>query len=667
MPVRFLTDITPPPPGFEHSALTKRDLLTGNVALLVRTLDEAMTAIEPFRDRVRGGVVTIGDRFHIGRISPLLWHIEVTESSLPDISESMGEMMTIFTEVEQVYERSAHQERLLARTRNDLLVTRQDYDQATERVLERMAVITRLNEELKERIDQQVRMKQSLRESQQSLRTTLDSISDAVIATDAGARITRMNPAACKLTKWSADEAQGLPFAEVVVLKDAKSQLPSSIETFIDHKGTSGPERQTILIDRQGSERRVANRGAPIRSSEDKLEGYVIVLRDITEQHILEQQVQQGHKMEAIGHLAGGVAHDFNNTLAGIIGAAELLNLFVSDRPEALRYVQMILDTSEKAANLVGRLLAFSRKATKISSPIELHGVIEDALAILDRSFDRRIQTVRELTTERIDVVGDPAQLQSAILNLCINARDAMEGGGTLTIGTSLTELDHDACARSLFDIEPGQYVHIFVRDTGTGMTAEVQQHMFEPFFTTKEVGRGTGLGLATIFGTIEEHRGAIQVESTLGQGSVFHLYLPLALERPPLLEAAETSSMQGSGLILMIEDEPLIRTLGSSMLTELGYEVLLAGDGEQGLELFRRHREQIALVILDMVMPKMNGEDCFMAIQAEDPKARVILSSGFTAPDTVHRLRQMGLRGFLKKPFRQRELAQAIQEALRS
>ena len=378
-----------------------------------------------------------------------------------------------------------------------------------------------------------------------------------------------------------------------------------------------------------------------------------------------EEQLHHNQKMDAIGRLAGGVAHDFNNMLGGIIGAAELLEHRLPKNEDFSKYLGMIMKSAERAAKLAEQLLVFGRKQPIRSSAVDIHGVIHDTVDILRNTVDKRVTINLELDAELSTVFGDLTLLQNVFLNLGINSAQAMPEGGTLSFHTVTNTLDDTYCTDSPFELTPGRYIDIAVRDTGCGMDPEIQGRIFEPFFTTKAQLQGTGLGLAAAYGTVQQHKGEIYAYSESGTGTSFRILLPLT-EQDEEREKAPEVCQPGAGVILVVDDEPVLRATAENCLTHCGYEVLLAADGEEAVACYREHSDRIDLVVCDMIMPRMNGRDCFAALKKLNPDVRVLLASGFTQPEDTREMREQGLAGFIMKPFRGVELSRAVADAMK-
>ena len=379
----------------------------------------------------------------------------------------------------------------------------------------------------------------------------------------------------------------------------------------------------------------------------------------------LEEQLSHSRKMDAIGQLAGGVAHDFNNMLCGIRGAAQLLATSkMKLNKQGLEYVDMILKASTRAAELTAKLLAFGRKGAVASTAVDIHSILNDTLAILNKTINKNINIALIKNAERYMLVGDHTGLENIFINLCINASHALPNGGKITIKTKNICLDKKYCKKSQFDINPGEYIEITVADTGSGIKSEHLDQIFDPFFTTKEQGEGTGLGLAAVYGTVLNHKGAISVESEVGGGTTFHLFF-LCTEGNVKSNNHSTEIVKGSGKILLVDDEDIIRRTCQHMLEYLGYEVLTAEDGEGAVDIFKKNYKDIDLVVMDMIMPKMNGSEAFKKMKAIDKKCKVVISSGFTKDENVDEMQELGLSGFIKKPFQHYELSKLLADIL--
>jgi len=358
----------------------------------------------------------------------------------------------------------------------------------------------------------------------------LDSIDDAIIATDSNGAVVRMNPKAELLTGWKQQDAFGEKLDVVfnIINSRTRKKVDTPVSAIMDLKEIEKVDEETILKTKDNRELIIADSGAPIKNSNNDIVGIVIVFRDITERYQLEEQLRQSQKMDSIGQLAGGVAHDFNNMLTGIIGAAELMSFKVKDNPDLIKYLKIIEDASGSAADLTSKLLAFSRKGKVLSTPVSMHNIVEQAVDILEHSIDRIISIECELKAEFPIVIGDPTQLQSLVINLGVNSRDSMPDGGVLRIRTSNIELQETFTDGSDFTISDGEYVKFSIEDTGSGIEPEALKKIFEPFYTTKPVGEGTGLGLAAVYGTVQNHRGVIKVSSQPDKGTCFDIYFPV-------------------------------------------------------------------------------------------------------------------------------------------
>ena len=393
--------------------------------------------------------------------------------------------------------------------------------------------------------------------------------------------------------------------------------------------------------------------------------------QEITERKQLEERLRQSEKMEAIGRLAGGMAHDFNNQLGGIMNYADLLLSDADDEMLRLYYVEGIIRLCTRSGELTNQLLAFSRKGKYQVVPVDVHQTIPEVVAMLGRSSDKRIAIRQLLEANPRIVTGDPTQLQNALLNLGLNACYAMPEGGKLVFATDTVTLDGVHCRKSSFDIMPGEYVRIRVTDSGTGMDKETRSKMFEPFFTTKEQGKGTGMGLAAAFGTVVNHRGAIEVESEIGRGTTMTVYMPLATEEPQEAEAgmhvvAHAAAAEiASARILVVDDEEIVREFTAKLLRRRGYRVATCKDGAEAVEYYGESWQEIDLVILDMNMPVMNGHDAFIAMRGINADIRAMLATGYSLDDNAQAMLDEGVLSYIQKPFRINALIVQIEQAL--
>ena len=511
-------------------------------------------------------------------------------------------------------------------------------------------------------ITTQRRAEEALRDNKERLRITLDSIDDGVIATDGEGRVQHMNPVAETLTGLTRAAALGQSLNAVVSTSPADEDDDDAFDIL------DGASERT-LHDANGVVRRIASSAAPMLDAKGERIGSVLVVRDVTERHHTELQLRHQSRLQSIGQLAGGIAHDFNNMLTGLIGATELLELALSGKDdlgdEVEEYINLILTTASRAGELTEKLLAFSRKGGQRAQLFDAHAMINDTVALLMRSVDKQIEIVTDLHAEETNIKGDLSRIQNALLNLGLNARDAITERGHITITTRSVDFDASSCKAKPFELTPGRFIEVTCRDDGSGMSEEQRAHIFEPYYTTKDGGQGTGLGLASVYGTVTHHHGAIEVYSALGEGSTFKIYFPTTQERPALA-LNHPAAPRGNARVLLVDDEEFVREVARAILERLGYEVVIARDGVEGVERYKAEHEQIDVVLLDMLMPRMNGRDAFHAIRAINPEAKVIAISGYARNIDIEALVADGLMGYLRKPYTHRELATAVATGLR-
>ena len=405
----------------------------------------------------------------------------------------------------------------------------------------------------------------------------------------------------------------------------------------------------------------------PVRDARGEISHFVSVKRDVSQRRQLEEQLRQSQKMEAVGRLSGGVAHDFNNLLAVILGFGDMLLRRLPADDQLKRYCREVLKAANRGAALTRQLLAFSRQQVLQPKVVDLNEVVAESEKMLCRLLGEDVELVTSLDPALGRVEIDPGQIDQVIMNLAVNARDAMPQGGTLAIETANLEHTKAEDGRYGDPVAAGSYVRLTVSDTGTGMDEATRAHIFEPFFTTKDLGKGTGLGLATVYGVIEQSKGHISVQSQLGQGTKFTILLPRLTARAASAgaEVRDDTVSQGTETVLLAEDDDAARGLWRETLQMLGYQVIEASSGQEAIEVGRAHPGRIDLLLTDVVMPRMGGRELSERLAEAHPGLRVIFMSGYTA-DTILRqgIAETG-RPFLQKPFTAQKLARKVRETL--
>jgi len=405
--------------------------------------------------------------------------------------------------------------------------------------------------------------------------------------------------------------------------------------------------------------------GGVFRGSDGRVLRFEVMVEDITERRSLEAQFRQSQKMEAVGLLAGGISHDFNNLLGVILGNADLLLETVEAGPQQKR-AEAIKQAGRSAAQLIRQLLAFSRKQVLYPSVMDLNAVVGDIGKILRRLIGEDVRVATDLETALGSIQADRGQIEQILLNLATNARDAMPGGGTFSIRTENAELGPEDVARYPY-VKPGRYVHLAASDNGSGMSEEIRSRVFEPFFTTKEKGRGTGLGLATVYGIVKQSGGYIWVQSSPGEGATFDIYLPRIDEKAAVVVKSEPSPSEyprGTETILLLEDEDCLRQVTREFLTASGYNVLEAGHGEVAIEWATMHKGPIPLIISDVVMPEMSGPSAIARLRVVHPEIKALYVSGYAEVPVAQQLIAEGA-ALLQKPVSRMDLLKKVDEML--
>ena len=508
------------------------------------------------------------------------------------------------------------------------------------------------------------RIRHQLVQREELFRLISENAADMITVLDSRSQRLYNSPAYQRILGYSADELRDTSFLEQVHPEDRRLVESATREAQSQGTGRSITYR---MRHKDGSWRTLESITSPVLNAHRKIERLVIVNRDVSERRHLEEQFRQVQKMEAVGRLSGGVAHDFNNLLGVMIGYAEFLQERI-ELSNALRgSVDEILKAGKRAAALTRQLLAFSRQQVLDPKVLDLNFVVGDMDKLLRRLIGEDVQLTTILTPGLGRVKADQGQLEQVLLNLAVNARDAMPQGGKLVIDTENMQMDDEFVRRYPYPVKPGPYVCLKVTDTGTGMDSETKARAFEPFFTTKEKGKGTGLGLSTVYGVVKQSGGYIEIESSVGVGTAFKIYLPrvdepLTVERPVFDPSA---SYEGTETVLLAEDEASLRNLTRDTLELCGYKVLGASDGAEALRMSDAYSGTIDLVLTDVVMPEMGGRVLVEKLLSRRPDIKVVFMSGYTgqgigtpgpiAPNST----------FLAKPFTREMLTRRIREAL--
>lgn len=497
------------------------------------------------------------------------------------------------------------------------------------------------------------------------LNNLFDNAPQAIAMSDVDHRIRRINKEFTRLFGFTQEEVAGQLIDSLIVpeeyLEEAQDYSRNVNEGKILNFENIRKRKDNTLLN-------VSVLVSPITIG-NRIVGHYGIYQDITERkdaeaekRDLKEQLHHSQKMEALGLLAGGVAHDFNNMLTVVSGFTEIIRKKITAEDQGLNtYCQKISEASKRASDLTAKLLAFARKGEFKIVAVDIHTIVKNVISLFEHTVDKRIVITERFHAEQAVVMGDGSQLENAVLNLAVNAQDAMPDGGKLTFTTDNVDVGKNTLRHRSVGLNPGLYLKLTIEDTGVGMDKKTVSRIFEPFFTTKEEGKGTGLGLSSVFGTIETHDGVIDVSSRMGKGTTFTIYLPLAkssLEDP---EGTSGFYLEGRGKILVVDDEELVRDIFRDMLEELGYSIETCTNGKEAVEFYKKNYFDIDLVIIDLMMPKMDGHDCLKALKEINPDIRVIVSSGYSTNSEISNIIDEGALGFIKKPFSAKELSTVI------
>lgn len=447
-----------------------------------------------------------------------------------------------------------------------------------------------------------------------------------------------------------------------------ESILPEEVDavrkTVYDKSQDGNYDIKFRILHTDDSVRWIRVRSFRILTPEGKVDRIVGVARDITQQNNLEEQLAHSQRMESIGALAGGVAHDFNNILTIILGYASLLEQNRMEPNKVLQAVGVIRKTAERGASLVRQLLTLARKVESNFQTFSLNGLAQEALSIARSTFPKSIQIESDLAEEPVYIRADYTQIHQIFVNLILNAKDALPSGGSLTV--RVREVDAEVVPNQKGEKKKGKYALLQVEDTGIGMDEETKRKIFDPFFTTKPLGKGTGLGLALVYSILENHEGTITVDSILGEGTIFRVYLPAAGQErqlPDRIREGKNNGIASARSVLLVEDEEMIRDPLADYLSEYGYSSILARDGEEALHLFAEHRNRIQAVVCDLNLPKGNGIEVLKKIRTMDASLPLVLASGYIDPDLKAEIESLGLSRIIQKPYSFETILQVLRK----
>jgi two-component system cell cycle sensor histidine kinase/response regulator CckA len=534
----------------------------------------------------------------------------------------------------------------------------------------REAELTQAAEELEERV--QARTAEALQSAQAAQRAVeelreqaqlLDLAHDAIFSLDLNGAIRFWNQGAERMYGWSREEASGLISHDLL-----NTQFPVPIAEIHEHLRDKGHWEGELTHKRKdGSELKVASRWAVRKTADGQALGYLEIVSDITERIRIEEQLRHTQKLESLGVLAGGVAHDFNNLLTGILGNSSLALDNIGPSHPNRPLIEEVMKGAERAAELTRQLLAYAGKGRFVMRTIDVSDLVREISALVQTSFPKHAQLRMQLSENLPGIDADPGQLQQIVMNLVINGAEAIgPQGGSVLVRTALQDVDKQyigtmSSAGEL--LRPGRYIALEVHDTGSGMDEETLSKIFDPFFSTKFAGRG--LGLSAVLGIVRAHKGALKVYSKPGQGTTFKVLFPASANTPAPPVPQSKGDLRGAGTVLIVDDEEIVRTAARHTLLRYGYESIPAHNGEVALEVYKNAPGKVAVVLLDLTMPVMSGEETLRRLQMIDPKVKVLLTSGYNEVEAVQRFAGKGLAGFIQKPYTAAALAVKIKEVL--
>ena len=534
-------------------------------------------------------------------------------------------------------------------------------------------ILSQANSALQEQIIKQERTEETLRKSQEEnkylyveakhaeevYRSLLNSSADAIIIYDLEGRAEYINPVFTQIFGWTLEELKGkrIPFLPEIERESTMAIIKDLVE-----KGTPCHGFETKRYTKDGRLLEVSISASRYDDHKGNSAGTLVILRDLSEKKKFEAHMQYVERMRAVSTLAGGIAHDFNNLMMGMLGNISLILYEIEPSHPYYGNLKNIERLIQSGSKLTKQLLGYARKGKYEVKPINLNQIVKDNSETLGRTR-KNITIHRELAQDLFPVKADESQIEQVLINLYINAADAMPDGGDLFLQTM--NVTHREMKNKSYDPKPGNYVLLQVTDKGTGMDEKTIERIFEPFFTTKEMGRGSGLGLASVYGIIKGHGGYIDVDSEKGHGTTFLIYLPATDQSVQKTMETDERIIKGDETVMLVDDEEVVIDVGVQLLKKLGYNVLEAGSGKEAIRVFSEKRDKVDIVILDMIMPDIGGGEVYDRIKEIDPKVRVLLSSGYSIDGQATDILERGCNGFVQKPFNMKVMSTKIREIL--
>ncbi len=486
----------------------------------------------------------------------------------------------------------------------------------------------------------------------------LSAMSEGILEITPGTRIVYANPSAIALIGIPEERLLGSDFTELFKKEDHQ-MVKDLVMATDDHPQSIVGEHTVVLNGRE-----ISLSVLPIHSEQHKDKEVIVILNDVTERKWIEAHLLQAQKIEAIGTLAGGIAHDFNNLFMVVQGNISLMLLDINPSHPHYEMLRSIENKVQSGSKLTSQLLGYARKGRYEIKAVQLNQLVEEISNTFGRTR-KDISIHRELAKDLFPIEVDQEQIEQVLMNLFVNAGDAMTRGGDLFLKT--TNVRGEEIVSKPYDLKPGDYVLLSITDTGIGMDSKTLERVFEPFFTTKELGRGTGLGLASVYGIIKGHNGHIDVESKKGNGTTFKIYLPASGRKVQKTVKTADSLMEGTKTILLVDDEEMVLNVGRRFLKVTGYRVLTARDGREAIEVYEKYKDSIDLVLLDIVMPNMKGGEVFDRLKEINPEIKVLLVSGYSIDGEATKILERGCNGFIQKPFDMKQLSEAIRTILKN